>query len=193
VLTGLIAFGALVIIGAAASATNSPSKPAANTATATQAATSASASSASTAAAPDCVTQAKAWIASGQLTTFGNDVSAFGTALTTLASNPVGTAPASDTAAVQSAAASIESDAQALEASPAPSCIPGLRGDVNAGAKYYSTAAIDATNALNQFSAGNVDTATADMQIADAAMSRGNVKIAAASTDVSRFSASQCG
>jgi len=77
-----------------------------------------------------------------------------------------------------------------MEADPAPSCIPGLRGNVNAAAKDYSTAAIDMTNALNQISAGNMDVATADVDDASTAMGNGNTKIAAATTDVNNYAGS---
>jgi hypothetical protein len=195
VLTGLIAFGAIVVIGTVASASNKPSTPTANAAAASSSASpSAAPSSASAAAQPDCATQAKNWVANGQLTTFGSDVGSFGTAIQALASDMQGTgATASDTATVQSAAATIESDAQAVEANPAPSCIPGLRGNITAAAKDYSTSAIDMTNALNQISAGDMAVATDEVGSANTAMGKGNAKISAATTDVTNYSDSQGG
>lgn len=194
VLTGLIAFAGVIIFASIASALSKPGagKPAANTTVTTRPASLAAAPSSASAAPPDCTMQAKTWVNGSNITAFGTDVGTFASALQTLAGDMVGTtAPASDTAAVQSAAATIQADAQATEADPGPSCIPGLRADLTAGARDYSTAAIDATNALNQLSAENVDAATADMESCSSAMSRGNTKIAAATSAVQRYSANQ--
>jgi hypothetical protein len=197
-LTGLIALGSLIVIGGIANAASSSSpKPAADTAAATPAA-SAPPAPTSAAAAPDCATQVKDWgngNGSQQLTALGSDVSTFGTTMKTLAADieAQGIAPASDTAAVQSAAATVQTDAQAVEANPGPACLPGLRSNLAASARDYQVAAIDATNGLNQMSAGNMNTATADIESADTKMGNGYAKIAAATSAVNSLSASQGG
>lgn len=190
VLTGVIAVGCLVTVSLVAkAAVSGTGKPAANTAAVMS---SQAASRSPSAAAPDCATRARNWVNGGQLTTLGNDVSSFGTAAQALAGDMGnGADTAADTAALESAAATVESDAQAVEAYPGPSCIPGLRGDITAGARYYSAAAIDMTNALSQMSAGNMTVATADVDSTNAEMDKGNAKIAAATAAVKNFSASQ--
>jgi len=189
VLTGLIAIVCLGIISVAAkAAVSGTGKPAADIA----AATTSPQSSPSAVAQPDCATQARNWVNSGQLTSFGSDVGSFGTAVQALASDMEnGADTSSDTAAVESAAATIESGAQAVEANPGPACIPGVRGNVTAAAEDYSASAIDMTNALSELSAGNTAVATADVDSANAEMGKGNAKIAAATTAVKNFSASQ--
>jgi hypothetical protein len=92
-----------------------------------------------------------------------------------------------DEATLQTSAASLQSDAQAIQGDPAPSCVPGLRADLAAGAGYYSTSAIDATNCLNQLSAGNTTVAIADLQAANTQITSGNTKLAAAVADVKTF------
>lgn len=195
VLTSLISVAGLIVVADVAGAVGSPGtkKPVASTAAVAAPASSVAAASIS-AAAPDCSTQAKTWVNGSNLTTFGSDIGAFGSALQTLAGDLTGdAAPAGDMAAIQSAAATIQSDAQALEADPGPPCVPDMRADLNAVARDYSTAAIDATNALNQLSAGNVDAATADMESCNTAMNKGNVKMAAATAAVEKYNNSQGG
>jgi hypothetical protein len=196
VLTGFIALGSLVAIGGIArAATGTPPKPAANVAAATTAA-SAPPASPSAAAAPDCATQVQDW-GSGtggqQVSTLGTDVGTLGTTAQTLAADieAQGTAPASDIAAVQSAAASVQADAQTVEDDPGPACLPGLTSNLTAGAHDYQVAAIDATNGLNQMSAGNYDTATADFDASNTEMTNGTAKIAAATSAVQSLGSGQ--
>jgi hypothetical protein len=84
----------------------------------------------STAASPSCLTQVRAWISGGssqQLGSLQSDFSAFSTAARTFVTDTAnGGASASDVSAVQSAAADIQADAQAVEANPPPACGPGL-------------------------------------------------------------------
>lgn len=140
-----------------------------------------------------CATQVTDWAATGggaTLPTFASDASAFAQALETLASDMTATgATATDTSDVQSAAASMQSDAQALEASPGPSCVPGLAANVSAAARYYSTAAIDADNAIGQLSAGAMTAAADDMVSANTAITKANAKLAAANNAVKAFTA----
>jgi hypothetical protein len=90
--------------------------------------------------------------------------------------------------AVQSDAATVQGDAQAVEASPGPSCVPGMAADTSAAARYYSVAAINADNSVGQLSAGNYAAATGNVQSATAAIGKGNASVQAATGDVSAFS-----
>lgn len=200
----LIVFGALTAIGGIANATGHGAKtPAAAptvTATATagasetvkaSAARAVASSRPSTAASPSCLSQVKAWINGGssrQLGALQSDMSAFSAAAKMFASdNSYGGAPAGDVSAVQNAAASIQADAQAIEADPAPACVPGMRPALDAAATDYSKAAIDAGNAMGQYSAGADGSALADLQAAGGAANSGTGEITAATTAAEKF------
>ena len=92
-----------------------------------------------------------------------------------------------DEATVQSDAAQVESAAQTVQGNPAPSCVPGLRSDLNSVAADYNTAAIDATNGLNQLSSDNLSVASSDIGAASTAIQQGNTKSQAASSDIDNF------
>jgi hypothetical protein len=187
-----IGLACVAVIAGTAKAVTAPSKPAADTAAATTAASTAPSATASSAA-PSCRAQAQAWSAdNGQvISSFATDLGTFGTAAQTFASDMLaGGATADDVSAVQSAASAIQSDAQAVEASPAPSCVPGLRANLTAAARYYSEGAGDATNAMNQYSAGDVNAAASDIEAATTALDSGNTKLAAANTAIQNFTAS---
>ena len=143
----------------------------------------------------DCATQVRDWLNNGgssQINSFAADIGALGSATGTLGTDLSDGADATaDETTVQSDAASVQSDAQALQGNPPPSCVPGLRTDVEAAAGYYSTSAIDASNCLNQLSAGNMTVADGDIQAATAALDEGNVKLHAATSDVQAFSNGQ--
>ena len=142
-------------------------------------------------AAPTCLAQGRAWVNNGADTQMGAieaDLTAFGGAATTFAGDiNTGTAGSSDVAGVQLAAADMESDAQALEADPAPSCIPGLRADLAAGTGDFSKCAIGAENAMDQYTAGDMDAAAADINAADAKLTAGTGKIGDATAALKNF------
>ena len=156
-------------------------------------ASSASASVAAVASSPDCADQVRAWATTGggaTLPAFSADTSALGKSLTALAADQqAGADTSGDASAVQTSVACMQSDAEALEASPGPSCLAGLAPNVSAAARYYSTAAIDADNSVNQMSAGDGTAATGDLQAATAVAHKGNAKLGAADTAVKNFNA----
>lgn len=145
----------------------------------------------STAASPSCLAQVRSWISGGssqQLGALQSDFSAFSMAARTFVTDTAdGGASASDVSAVQSAAANIQADAQAVEANPAPTCVPGMRPALMTAATDYQKAAIDADNAMGQYSAGADGSAIADLQDADAALNNGDNEIAAATTATEKF------
>jgi len=93
-----------------------------------------------------------------------------------------------DEATVQSDAAQVESAAQTVQGDPAPSCVPGLRPDLSGAASDYNTAAIDATNGLNELSSDNLSVASSDIEAANTAIQHGNSATQAASSDINNFS-----
>lgn len=143
----------------------------------------------------DCASQVADWQSQGgatALSTLGDDVSTMGTDMQALASDLSlnGEASAADESTVQSDAATVQGDAQAVEASPGPSCIPGMSADASAAARYYTVAAIDADNSITQLSAGNYETADDEIRTSTTAIDEGNAKIKAATADVTAFSGS---
>ena len=62
--------------------------------------------------------------------------------------------------ALQSAAVSLQSDAQAAEADLPPACIPGVRRAYGAALTDYSKAAADYQNGVSELGSGSYDVAT---------------------------------
>lgn len=180
---------ALTSLVACSGASSSAAAPATSTL-----ASSAPAAQAATAQPPSCSAQVTDWVTTGggaTLPTFGSDSAAFADALEALAADMEGSGPtAADTSAVQTAAASLQSDTEALEASPGPSCVPGLADNVSAAARDYATAAIDADNSINQLSAGAMGVATDDLVTANSVLDKGNAKLEAAVTAAKAFTVS---
>lgn len=180
---------ALTSLGACNGASSSSAAPAASTP-----ASSAPAAQAAAAQPPSCAAQVTDWVTTGggsTLPTFSSDSAAFADAVEALAADMEGSGPtAADTSAVQTAAASMQSDAEALEASPGPSCVPGLADNVSAAARDDATAAIDADNSVDQLSAGAMGVATDDLVSANSALDKGNAKLEAAVTAAKAFTAS---
>jgi len=191
----LLSIGAFFLAGGIASAAINGHTNTAASSPASASPSAAPATPAASAAPPDCATQVQDWFGNGgssQLKSFGADISALGDATTMLGTDLQNGADATaDETTVQSDAATVQSDAQALQGNPPPSCVPGLRSDVEAAAGYYSTSAIDASNCLNQLSAGNMTVADGDIQAATAALDEGNVKLQAATSDVQAFNNGQ--
>lgn len=97
--------------------------------------------------------------------------------------------------ALQSASASLQSDAQSAETDLPPACIPGMRGPYAQALTDYSKAAGDFQDAVTEMSGGMSSggdaVAVGDVDAGNAAMSAGNGKIAAAATALTAFNNSQ--
>ena len=145
--------------------------------------------SSSTAAKPeasqDCLAQARAWLNGGstqQLAALEDGFGALDAAgHAFVAAAAAGAAPAGDITAVQTAAGAVRSDAEAIEANPGPACVPGLRPNLMSGAADYSQVATDATSAMDQYEAGQVSAAVADVEAARPLIAQGSAMISAAS------------
>ena len=183
---------------AAAATANASPKPGATagakpgaTATATASAKAGAKPSASnsTAAKPvssrDCLAQARAWLNGGstqQLAALEDGFGALDAAgHAFVAAAAAGAAPAGDITAVQTAAGAVRSDAEAIEANPGPACVPGLRPNLMSGAADYSQVATDATTGMDQYEAGQVSAAVADVAAARPLIAQGSAMISAAS------------
>lgn len=172
---------AAVLTGCGSSSGTAPS----GTSSADQSASPAAASS------PSCDSQIKTWWSGGaqnQVSAVGNDATTLGAAFQSLGTDlQNGTDASSDEGTIQSTAANLQSEAQALEADRAPTCIPNMGADLDVAATHYETTAIDANNALNQLSSGNVSVAVSDMQAATQAADQASAKLTAATGAVSTY------
>jgi hypothetical protein len=95
-----------------------------------------------------------------------------------------GNGTASDQSALQTAAASLQADAQAGEADPAPMCIHNLRADESAALNDASKAAINCQNAVSELGSGNDSVAVGDIEAATQEITASGNKFQAATTDV---------
>ena len=178
------AAGAVICIACVASAAES-AKPAAS-----------SAGTAATAAA-SCAAQVRAWVKGGavqRIGSFSADRGSFASAARAFTADlDGGGASAGDVSGIRTSAAAIQSDAQGVEASPGPACVPGLRVNLSAAAGDYSKAAADAGHGMTQYTAGDMSSAAADIGAAGSALERANARLALATTVVSRYGTSQGG
>jgi hypothetical protein len=183
VLAGLGTLIGIIVVISVATAHNSPSGNAA--------ATAATASASAASAPPSCQDQAVSWKENGgssQLQTWQGGLSAFQKAdLAFVAAVNSGSGLSSAESSVQSTAASLQSDGQVIEANPPPVCITGMRVAEEAAVADYSNAAADAQDAMSEFSSGSYEVADGDLQAAEKAANAGNVKLAAAASDLNKF------
>lgn len=146
-----------------------------------------------TASPPTCLSKLVTWRTGGGLTpiqVLTTDLSAFQKAELNLAAALEASTGLSDAeTAVQSAAASLQSDATAAEANLPPACVPHLRQDLGAALTDYTTTAIDADNTVGQIGNGDYATAAGDVQAATTEMQAGNAKTASALADLNAFNA----
>jgi hypothetical protein len=151
--------------------------------------------SSSTAAKPeasqDCFAQARAWLNGGstrQLAALEDGFGALDAAgHAFVAAAAAGAAPAGDISAVQTTADALQADAEAIEANPGPACVPGLRANLMSGAADYSEVAIDANSGMDQYEAGQVSAALADVEAARPLVAEGSAAISAASQAAGNF------
>jgi hypothetical protein len=120
----------------------------------------------------------------GEFTPFANAAQAVASDLS------AGYVPGGDVSAMQSAAAALQGDAQAVEADPAPSCMGGIREDLNEAARDYDEAAIDVDDGLDQYSAGGVEAAAGDIESGGSEVGDGTGEINRAVSGLRAFEAS---
>jgi hypothetical protein len=117
-----------------------------------------------------------------------SDFSAFGSAAETFSGDAdAGDVTPGDVSAIQTDAASIQADAQAIEANPAPSCVPGMRPALASAATDYQKAAIDASNAMDQYSAGAYQSGLDELKDAVNESGVGDDEISDATTAAENF------
>jgi hypothetical protein len=123
-----------------------------------------------------------------QLNAIESDLGDVGTAATNLGSDLESGADASaDEVALQSAAASLQSDDNAAEANLPPACVAGVRRDYGQGLTDYSRAAAEAQNAVTEISNGDTAVATGDIDAAGASEGAGTTEIGKASGAMERY------
>ena len=147
---------------------------------------------AASASPPDCRSQVISWRDNGgvsQLEAVVTDMgnvqqasTALGTDLTT------GADISRDEASLQTAAASLQSDAQTAQANLPPSCVPGLRTDEGAALDDAAKAALGCQDAVPELGSGNLSVATDDVNAASTAITASGTQFQAATSDVQAFS-----
>ena len=96
--------------------------------------------------------------------------------------------PPDDEAALQQAAAGLQSDTATAQADLPPSCVPGLRRNVSAALTYYNKAAVEAGQSVTAADSGGYSLAASDLVAAGKAMGAGNRKIRKATAAIQAFS-----
>jgi hypothetical protein len=143
---------------------------------------------------PSCASQLSAWRDSGaasQLQAIGTDLGNVSQAATSLGSDlSSGSDASADEATLQSASASLQSDAQAAEGNLIPDCMAGGSQAERAGLTDFSTSAADCQNAVGQITNGAYPVAKADMQAANAEMQSGTTEIGKATDALKAYSSS---
>jgi hypothetical protein len=186
----LIGLGALtgIIVGIVAANTHGSSSSGNPAAAAAAASTPAPANSAASAS---CADQVNSWRGQGggsQMSAVENDLDNFQKAGQDLVSDlNAGNDASADEAALQTAAASLQSDAQAAAANLPPSCVPNLRQDYGAAMTDYSKAAIDCEQSISELTNGDAAVATDDINASGALLGAGNGKVDAAAADIKSF------
>jgi hypothetical protein len=87
----------------------------------------------------------------------------------------------------QTAAVTLQSDAQAAQDSLPPSCVPGARQDDITGLDDTSKAAIDYQNAISELTAGSYSVSLGDTKAGDAVIGTAITKVRAGQDAVSAF------
>lgn len=189
-LIGLGTLIGIIVVIAAATAHNSPS--AGNVAATSTTSAVPSAVPASASSPPDCTSQVVSWRDNGglsQLDAIVTDMGNVSSAATTLGADlSAGEDPSQDEASLQTAAASLQSDAQTAQANLPSSCVPHMRTDYGAALNDASKAALDCQDAVSELGSGNYAVATDDVSAANAAMTASGKKFQAATADVKAFS-----
>ena len=139
-----------------------------------------------------CRSQVSAWRSSGgpgRLEATFTGVEKLSSAATKLAkdtaSSPDG---ASDQQAAQNTATTLESDIMAAERDPAPSCIPGLRHDVQAYFTDASATAEEVANAASAYGNAKFGEETQYFDLANSSAAKMDTELAAVNRDLKAYS-----
>jgi hypothetical protein len=123
-----------------------------------------------------------------QLGAILTDLGNVGTAATDLGNDlENGTDDSADEVALQSAAASLQSDDDAAEANLPPACVPGLHHDYGQALTDYSRAAVEAQNATTEIDSGSATVADGDLNAAGASANAGTTEMGKATADIKRY------
>jgi hypothetical protein len=144
---------------------------------------------------PDCHAQATAWANGGgasQLSAVAADMGNLHEASLAIVSDMnAGNDTSADQAAIQTAAASLQSDSQTAEADPPPTCIPRMRADEDAALNDASKAAINCQNGVSEFGSGNDSVAVGDFDAAASDITASGNAFQAATADLNAWESGQ--
>lgn len=88
---------------------------------------------------------------------------------------------------LQTAAASLQADAEAAESDPPPGCVPGMRADWRAAMTDYATAALSYQDAVSELSSGQDAAALGDLNSGNKSAGKGSGKLDSAAKDLQRY------
>jgi hypothetical protein len=155
------------------------------------ASSSAALTSSPAASASSCASQANAWRAAGGQTAVDNltgSLAAVRSAALSMTEAADGNEDMSASeAALQSAAATLQSGTQGAQGDLPPSCIPEFRADLSTSLAAYGTAAQDWQNTVNEINSGSDEVALGDLAAGLKAAGTGNAKLDAADSDLSSW------
>lgn len=176
---------AILAVAGCSAASSSSSAPAAPAAAVTTPA------SAHAAPAGNCRTQVRAWAVGGgsaRVSALSSDLTRFDAAVGQFADDQNGTGvTGSDVSGIKSAAAQVQAGARNLGRHPAPKCASALRSAIKAVAADYWQAGSEAGRGMVQYSAGNLGTATSDINAASGWIAKGSKATGKANGDLKKY------
>lgn len=179
---------AAIAVAGCSSAASSSSSAAPAAAVTTHATTHASAHASPAAS---CRTQVRAWATGGgsdRISALSADLTRFDAAVTQFAADQNGTGvTAADVSGIKSAAAQVQAGARNVGRHPAPRCASALRSAIKAVAADYWQAGSDAGKGMAQYSAGNLDAATSDINTASGWIAKGSKASDKATGDLKKY------
>ena len=141
--------------------------------------------------APSCADQFASWRDGGGLSALEavtKDLDTISTAASAAAGDMEGgSLNPDDQAALQQAAATLQSDTGTAQANLPPSCVPGLRKNVSAALTDYNRAAVEAGQSVTEADSGSLAVATSDLVAASKSMGAGTKKIAKATKAIKAY------
>lgn len=146
---------------------------------------------------PSCLSQAESWRDNGGqtevdalVTDLGDIQKAANAAGNALSAGEDASGPEAD---LQSASASLQSDAQAAEADTPPLCIKGMRANYMAAMTDYGKAAADYENDVSELSAGGDTVALGDITAGSTVLTAGTKRLESATSALQAFENGQQG
>jgi hypothetical protein len=147
--------------------------------------------SASSSGPPSCKTQIASWRSGGGRAdisaVFGDDSKLISAAKLMLKAIDDGTGLSNAESAMQTSAANLQADAQAAEADPPPSCVPGLSADWRAGMTDYAKASLKYQDGVDELSDDQGTTSVADLSAGNTSANQGQARLDDAGNDIAPY------